>query len=413
MRVRAWPIECLLLAAGTWALATPARADDTVRIAVIGEQSSIVGASLMKAAALAAEDVNSHGGVAGRMIELVTYDDHGSAADAVRAFQRAAGQDHVVAVLASYLTEVVQALAPWSARLHMPFITPGATSDAIPEQIHKDYDRFKYVFHGWRAATFLGQSICNSSHDLLAAPLHMQTSVVLSEDAAWTRPLDARLVSCLPQAGLRVLDHIRFNPDTTDFTPIYRRIEAEKPDVIIAGMSHVGVLPTVQWHEQQVPIAMAGENAQATTTGFWADTQAAADGVMTVTAATPDVAITPVTQPFAKAYRAKYGSSPAYAGYSSYDMIHILAEAVARAGSTDPDRLVTALEQTDHVGTIGREQFYGRDDPFTHSLRYGPGFVTGVVFQWQNGKQVTLWPSGVSDGQVKFPAFVRLPAPAK
>ena len=46
------------------------------------------------------------------------------------------------------------------------------------------------------------------------------------------------------------------------------------------------------------------------------------------------------------------------------------------AHSTDPDKLVTALEATDHVGTMGRIQFYGRDNQFTHALKYGPGLVT-------------------------------------
>ena len=55
-------------------------------------------------------------------------------------------------------------------------------------------------------------------------------------------------------------------------------------------------------------------------------------------------------------------------------MVHVIAEAIERAGgATDPDKLVTALEATDHLGTMGRIQFYGRDNQFTHALKYGPG----------------------------------------
>jgi branched-chain amino acid transport system substrate-binding protein len=77
---------------------------------------------------MAANDINSHGGVNGRKMEVITYDNHSSASDAVRAFQRAVSQDKVVAVIGSYISEVVLALEPWSARLHMPFITPGAAT---------------------------------------------------------------------------------------------------------------------------------------------------------------------------------------------------------------------------------------------------------------------------------------------
>jgi branched-chain amino acid transport system substrate-binding protein len=358
---------------------------------------------------MAADVINAHGGVNGRQIEVITYDDHSSAPEGVRAFQRAVSQDKVVAVIASYISEVALAIEPWSARLHVPFITPGAASNEISKQVHKDYDAYKYTFHGWLTSAFVAQSICDAQHDLLVEGLHMKTAFIMSEDAAWTKPLDERYQECLPKAGLQVLGHVRFNPDTTDFTPIFNEIEAKKPDVIITGISHVGVQPTVQWHDQQVPIPMVGQSSQATTSVFWKDTNGAADGVVTASAAAPGVANTPLTVPFTEAYTKRFGASPAYSGYTSYDMVHIIAEAVQRAGSTDPDKLVTALEATDHVGTVGREQFYGRDDQFTHALKYGPGLVTGVTLQWQDGKQVTLWPSALANGKLKFPAFVKVP----
>jgi branched-chain amino acid transport system substrate-binding protein len=413
MSKRSWLQLSLLMGAAAIALAPAARAEEPIRIGVIGEESAVAGASLTKAAIMAADDINVHGGVNGRKVEVITYDDHSSAADAVRAFQRAVNQDHVIAVVASYISEVALAIEPWSARLHVPFITPGAASNEISKQVHKDYAHYKYTFHGWLTSAFIAQSICDAEHDLLVVPLHMKTAVIMSEDAAWTKPLDERYLECLPKAGLEVLDHIRFNPDTTDFTPIFRQIEAKHPDVIITGISHVGVQPTVQWRDQQVPIPMAGQSSQATTSTFWKDTNGAADGVITATAATPDVALTPTTISFTEAYQKRYGDTPSYTGYSAYDMVHIIADAVKRAGSTDPDKLVDALEKTDYVGTIGRVQFYGQDNQFTHALKYGPGLVTGVTFQWQDGKQVPLWPASVANGKVRFPAFVKLPEAAK
>jgi branched-chain amino acid transport system substrate-binding protein len=315
-------------------------------------------------------------------------------------------------VVASYISEVALAIEPWSARLHVPFITPGAASNEISKQVHNDYDHYKYVFHGWLTSAFIAQSICDFSHDLLVGRFNMKTAVVMSEDAAWTTPLDAQYLSCLPKAGLQVLDHVRFNPDTTDFTPIFNQIESKHPDVIITGISHVGVQPTVQWHDQQVPIPMAGQSSQATTSTFWKDTNGATEGVLTATAAAPGVALTPSTVPFTELYTKRYGVSPAYDGYSTYDMIHILAEAVQHAGSTDPDKMVVALEQTDHVGTIGREQFYGRDNEYTHALKYGADLVTGVDIQWQSGKQVCVWPAANATAKITFPTFVKLPKQA-
>ncbi|MDE1930621.1 MAG: ABC transporter substrate-binding protein, partial [Alphaproteobacteria bacterium] len=279
--------------------ATAAQAADPIKIGVIGEQSSVAGASLTKAAEMAADDINAHGGVDGRQIQVITYDDHSSAAEAVRAFQRAVNQDKVVAVVGSYISEVALALEPWAGRLHVPYITPGAASTEITKHVHDDYNNFKYSFDGTLNSAFIAQSICDFSHDALVEGFHMKTAVVMSEDAAWTTPLDARYLECLPKAGLKVLDHIRFNPDTTDFTPIFNKIEGEHPNVIITGISHVGVQPTVQWHEQQVPIAMGGISSQATTSTFWKDTNGATESVISQTLAAPDVALSPKTKPFA------------------------------------------------------------------------------------------------------------------
>jgi branched-chain amino acid transport system substrate-binding protein len=75
----------------------------------------------------------------------------------------------------------------------------------------------------------VAQVICDYTKDMLVGPFHLKTAVIMSEDAAWTTPFDAGYLQCLPKAGLKVLDHIRFNPDTTDFTPIFRRIEDAHP----------------------------------------------------------------------------------------------------------------------------------------------------------------------------------------
>ena len=120
-----------------------ATAADTIKIGVIAEAQAIAGASIPQAAQLAADEINGKGGVDGRKIEIVTYDNHSSSADSVRAFQRAVNEDKVNIVIASYISEVVLALEPWASRLHTPFITPCASSDLITENIHQRYDQLK------------------------------------------------------------------------------------------------------------------------------------------------------------------------------------------------------------------------------------------------------------------------------
>jgi hypothetical protein len=42
-------------------------------------------------------------------------------------------------------------------------------------------------------------------------------------------------------------------------------------------------------------------------------------------------------------------------------------------------------------------------------MKYGPKYVAGVYLQWQDGKQVCIWPSPECSAPMKFPSFVKLP----
>ena len=397
-----------VVAGGALLLASQAFAADPIKIGVISEAQAVAGSSIAPAAQLAAEEINAGGGVDGRKIEIVAYDDHSSSAEAVRAFQRAVSEDKVNAVIASYISEVVLALEPWAGRLKTLMITPGAASDVITQNIAKDYEHNKYTFHGYLTSSALADLVCNAARDLLVERYKMKTAVIVSEDAAWTTPLDAGYEACLPKIGLRVLDHIRFSPDTTDFTPIFNKIEGLKPDVMITGIAHVGTQPTVQWKSQQVPIPMLGISAQATNSTFWKDTNGATEGVLYNAVSGPGVAITPKTLPFVDAFVKKYGNTPSYAGYTAYDEVYMIADAIHRAGSTDSDKVVAAMEKTDYVGTIGHIEFLPIGDPHVHGLKTGAGFISGLVLQWQDGKQLNMWPKQLAAGELKFPAFIKL-----
>jgi len=386
--------------------ANSAFAEEPIRIGVIAEEQSLAGASIPQAAKMAADEINAAGGLNGRKIEIFTYDDKNLATDAVRAFQRAVGEDKVNAVIASYVSEVVLALEPWASRLKMPMITPGAASNEISKAVHNDYEKNKYTFHGYLTSAGLAQEVCDAVKEILVQDRHFKSAVIMSEDAAWTKPLDVGYEECLPKAGLKVLDHIRFSPDTTDFTPIFNKIEALKPDVIITGIAHVGVQPTVQWKTLQVPIPMIGISSQATNASFWKDTNGATLGVMYQAVSGPDVAVSPKTIPFAENFKKRYGSFPSYCGYTAYDEVYYIVDAIKRAGSTDPDKMVAALEKTDWIGTVGRVQFYDRSEPFTHAIKYGKD-LSGLILQWQNGKQVTVWPKNLAAGKISFPDFIK------
>lgn len=65
----------------------------------------------------------------------------------------------------------------------MPFITPRAASNLISEQVHKDYDKLEYGFHGWFTSYFISASVAGPAHDILVDQLHMTRAGITSGNA--------------------------------------------------------------------------------------------------------------------------------------------------------------------------------------------------------------------------------------
>ena len=197
---------------------------------------------------------------------------------------------------------------------------------------------------------------------------------------------------------------VNFNPDTTDFTPIFNEVEGKHPDVMIMGIAHVGVQPTVQWHSQQVPIPMAGISAQASNDTFWKSTNGATEGVITQTGSAPGIALSPVTLAVQKAYEDKYHNFPAFTGFTSYDGVMAFAQAIKRAGSTDPDKVVAEMEKTDMDGAVGHLGILRPQRRVHACAEIRNDYVTGIFVQWQNGKQVCIWPTASARTSWNSPA---------
>ena len=110
--------------------------------------------------------------------------------------------------------------------------------------------------------------------------------------------------------------------------------------------------------------------------------------------------MTPKTIPFYQAFRERFKKAPTYNASGTYDALHLLKEVIEKAGSTEADKLIPIMEKTVFTGVAGVIEFDKR-----HDLIFGPGRVTGLGVQWQDGKKVPFWPPQVKGMQpFKIPA---------
>ena len=115
---------------------------------------------------------------------------------------------------------------------------------------------------------------------------------------------------------------------------------------------------------------------------------------------------TPRSRAFTEGYAKLYGAEARerLSGHGpgpSYDAVYVLAKAIERAGSLDPDAIVAQVEKTDMEGAIGHVVFNK-----THSVPYGDDPKAGgasLAFQWRKGKRVVVFPEAIADGHIELP----------
>lgn len=203
----------------------------------------------------------------------------------------------------------------------------------------------------------------------------------------------------------------RIAEGTEDFTPIYDELEENEVDGAFTALAHIGTRGLVQWAKQQRPFGFGGIHVPTQLPSYFRATEGAATSTFSQTTATPTSEVTAETVPYANAYQEAYDSLPVYTGYSAYDAVYILKEAIESAGAVGGDALVSALEDVSYTGTSGTVAFFGPDGRFPHDVRYGPEYAQGTYFQWQtdeegNGRQRVIWPDDLQEAEYQSPPWV-------
>jgi branched-chain amino acid transport system substrate-binding protein len=136
---------------------------DVVKIGLItpetGEVSSY-GLSVRDAVKLGVENLNASGGLLGKEVQLIIYDDKGNAVDAVNAAQRLIEKDNVSIIIGPVITPCVLSVAPIAQEKKIAMITPTGTGDTIT-------DMGDYIFRACYKDSFQGRVMAKFAIDEL------------------------------------------------------------------------------------------------------------------------------------------------------------------------------------------------------------------------------------------------------
>lgn len=315
----------------------------------VGEFASLTGGSASfgqsshKGTELAIEEINNSGGVLGKKIKLITEDDQSMAGQPATIVRKLIAQDKVVAVLGEVASSKSLEAAPICQQSKIPMITPASTNPKVTET--GDYI-FRVCFIDPFQGTVMSKFARSKGWKKVAVltDVKQDYSVGLAE---W-------FIKDFTANGGQIVKEQKFSSGDKDFKPQLTSIKASKPDAIFVP----GYYGEVSLIAKQA--RLLGIKAPLLGGDGWVG-----DSLLKVAGNSLDGSFfschfssgdkSPKVQDFVTKFKAKYGEVPDDMAALGYDSAMILAEAMKKAGTTDPEKLRDAIAATkDHEGITGK-----------------------------------------------------------
>ena len=407
--------------------------DQPVVIGFIGSFDSDSGKSTLRGAEIAIEELNSKGGIlGGRPIKLVKADTGQDVTEGIKAYEYLNETEKVDFIISGCVDDVSLGWIPRMVEYRTPTLDTWTSSYLAIEMVRNEYEKYKMYFMNVPTDAALGTQYVDFGKDVLAKKMGYKTTVIMQEDTAYAAGTYEFIKGdILPEAGIKMLDHIVYDVNTVDFSPIYNKIIKTNPDFIYIISSVKCVVPTSQYVKMQVPIPITGINVAAIGLEYWTDTGKMGGGMSTLMPPpTLGMDMDPRTEKFIKNYQAKYNSRPVYPhfnGFNAYYGIYNAVNAAERAGGFKPlDAWVKEMENEDiklyKDGKLWLRYAYwkpGEIEPRTnlswpHNIKFDitPPFDEGIpsliVIQWySDGTVKCVYPPKYANGEFAVPSWVK------
>jgi branched-chain amino acid transport system substrate-binding protein len=333
---------------------------------------------------LCTKHVNEKGGVLGRKIEFVLYDDQSLPATGVRLYEKLITQDKVDAIMGPYSSAITEAVANVNDRYKMPMVAPMASTTSIFRKGRK------YIFMVQSPAEVYLEGLLD-----VAAKQGLKTVAIINEDTLFPKATVQGTIELAKKKGLQVVFVEAYPKGNTDFSALLTKMKAANPDVLGAATYFDDALAiTRQMKELNVNPKMYGVTVGGDLPKFYEQLGRNAEYVYGATQWEPELPY-PGSQLFAQAYKKEFpGADLSYHSAGGYAGCQILVEGIRRAGSLDSEKIREAILKMDYDTVYGG--FKVDQDGFQVSHKM-------VMFQWQEGRKVIVWPDELAAGKIRFP----------
>jgi len=289
-------------------------------------------------------------------------------------------------------------------------LTTGVLTPKYHATVAENYDKYKYCFriHG-EAKNLVGEMFANFTE--LKEKYGFNNLFIIAQDVSHARGAAKVMSDVATKKGWNVTGVEIYPTGATDFSIGLLKARRTKSQIINIWMDMPeSAILLKQWFEMKIPALPFGSTlAAAEQPGFWKATDGKGEYTLcnVVNAGNAPSDATPWTMKFYNAYAKRWGVAPEGLGTSSsYMAVYVLRDAIERAGSLDPDKVVAELEKTDLMGVYGRLRF----DPKSHQVipaadpKEG---AVGSILQWQKGQRVVVFPKSIAKGEILLPPWMK------
>jgi branched-chain amino acid transport system substrate-binding protein len=303
------------------------------------------GKSATEGAKLAVNQINAAGGVLGKQVELIVYDDQAKPAQAIPIANKLIGQDRVVIGVSGSYSGATRSAAGVFQEAKIPYISAYA--------IHPDITRAgEYVFR----TSFLGHIQGKAGAKLIGDMMGKKRVVMITLQNDFGKSLAAGFEETASDYGITIVGSYQYSMKDRQFGSIVAKVKADNPEAIYASGYYFTAGPLVsQLRAAGIECPIIGQEGY-DSQKFIEIAGKAAEGVIITTSLDRDSTV-PETANFIKAFEKQAGFKADMVAASGHTAVKVAADAIQRAGSTDPAKILAALKNTNLKVSTGTIRF--------------------------------------------------------
>src|SRR3954471_18898020 len=391
--------------------AMPAQAADPIKVGMslaLTGAGAPAGKMLQAAIEIWRDDVNAKGGLLGRPVEIIVYDDQSNPAGVPGLYTKLITVDKVELLLGPYATNFVAPAMPTIIQNKKMTIS----FTAIGINRHFNYDKyFSMVPVGPDGVNSFSKGFFDIAAKQNPKP---QTVAILAADAEFARSAADGAKEELKKQSMRVIYDQTYPPPTTDFTPMVRAMQAANADIVYIAAyppDNVGIIRAAN-EIGLSPKMFGGAMIGMLITPLRVQLGPIANGLVIVETFLPSPKLQfPGLHEMMKRYQAKAGelkTDPL--GYAfvpmGYAAGQVLAKAVTETKSLDHDKLAAYIHANKFDTVVGKVKF-AKDGEWTEARQFTTqvqNVAPNNLDQFRDGSRTpVLWPPAYKSGDLIYP----------